>query len=72
MDYIGMAMKLGSELLEKFPDYDQRKKSKYHKMIKDYRTEVNRPADMADHDLILNLRRDIHDFLDTFYKEIKQ
>lgn len=71
MDYVGMAMQLGLAILDQIPNYEQRKKEKYHKLVSDYQNEIVRPADMQDHDLILNLRQDIYNYLEAFLTEIK-
>ncbi len=72
MDYLGLAMQLGIRLMEHIPNYDQRKREKFHKLIRMYQDEIVRPADMTDHDLIMNLKQDIHTFLEAFSEEIKQ
>jgi len=71
MDYLQAALQIANKLLDKIPDYDQRKKEKYHKLLKDYTIEKARPADMTDHDLILNMRDEIKNFLLVFSKEIE-
>ena len=71
MDYVGMAMQLGVEILEQLPNYEQRKRERYYKMVQDYKNEIVRPADLQDHALIITLRKDIYTYLASLLSEIK-
>lgn len=71
MDYLQAALQIANKLLDKIPDYDQRKKEKLFKLSKEYQEELVRPRDMQDDDLIANLQDEIKLFVTTFAKEIE-
>lgn len=58
------------KLLDKMPDYDQRKKEKYFKLRTRYNDEFKKDYPSRDDDLILNLRDELLSFIDTFSKEV--
>jgi len=71
MDYLAAVLQIANKLMDKIPDYDQRKKEKLFKLSKEYQEELVRPRDMQDDDLIANLQDEIKLFVTTFAKEIE-
>jgi len=71
MDWIKLALSLGDKLLEKIPNYDQKKRNSYYEKKSLYLSEVSKTYPERDDDLILNLRDDLKAFLEAFNKEIK-
>lgn len=72
MDYLLLAMNITQAILEKMPDYDQRKKQDFYEKKSNLEAEWKKPINERDDDLILNLREDVTLFLNTFYEEIKK
>ena len=64
MDYFGVALSLAEKVVDKIPDYDDRKRAKLTKAKKLYNREIKREKDERDHDLILYLREDLEPLLE--------
>lgn len=58
--------------MDMLPNYDQRKREKYHDLKKDYLEEINKVYPERDDDRILNIRDKLQLFLEDFSKEIRQ
>ena len=42
MNYFGLALELGNNLLKQFPNYDQRKANDFYKKRRDYLSEITK------------------------------
>lgn len=71
MEWITLALSLGDKLLDKLPDYDQRKKDDYYKKKKQYLLERSKNYPQRDDDLLLTLKEDLYNYLDAFRKELE-
>lgn len=60
-----------SKLLDKTPDYNQKKKENFFKMKNAYEAELKKEYSQRDDDMIMNLREEIVLFAGSFSKEIK-
>jgi len=58
MDYFLLALKLGQSILDKLPDYDEKKRQKYHDLVRQYNNEITKDYPERDDDLIMNLREE--------------
>ncbi len=58
METFLIALKLGQSILDKTPNYPESKRSKYHKLIREYNSEITKRYPERDDDLIMNLRED--------------
>lgn len=54
-----LALSLGSKLLDKFPNYPEKKKAKHFELEKKYNVEIKRSKDERDHDYIMNLKDEL-------------
>jgi hypothetical protein len=79
MDWVTLALELttatmefGTEILKKMPDFDQKKKLQYHKLLKAYKSEIKKDYGVRDDDLIMNLRDQLKDFVTVFVKELNK
>lgn len=70
MGDLALALSFASKLLDKFPDYDQRKKSKFFDDQKRYNEEIRKDYPLRDDDLILNLKEDLVAFMKAFNEEL--
>jgi len=66
-----LALSILDKLLDKIPDYDDRKIKNYYKIKDKFRKEVNRPYSERDDDLILDLRDELIDQMFLTNREIK-
>lgn len=71
MQYLLLAMKLAEKIMDKLPDYDQRKKEQFYKLKTKLNNAWNSPYETRDDDLILNLQDQMKIFLESFYEEIR-
>ena len=67
---IAIALGLADKLMDKVPDYDQRKKEKYYKLKRKYNEEISKKYSERDDHLIGCLSDELCDFLETFNEEI--
>lgn len=65
---IEKTLSIADKLLDKIPNYDQRKRDQYHKLKKIYRDE--RDKENQDMDLMLDLLDMVNDIFDTYHREI--
>jgi len=59
-----------SKLMDKIPNYDQRKKKKYYKLKRSLNEQRKLVYPKRDDELILNLADELYDLGEIFYKEI--
>lgn len=59
MEAFLIAATLIGKLLDKTPDYEPRKREKYHKLVRALGAETTKEYVKRDDDLIMNLREDI-------------
>ncbi len=59
METFTLALSLASKVLDKFPDYEQKKRKKFRDLKDTYNTEVKREKSTRDHDLIMNLKEQL-------------
>lgn len=74
MDGITLALtaffNFAGKILDKMPDWLERKKDEYHKLLDAYNREWNRPTTERDGNLADKLRIDLETFYNTFWKEL--
>ena len=58
METFLIALTLGQTILDKMPDYPQKKRDLYHKLVREYNSEITKTYPERDDDLIMNLRED--------------
>lgn len=68
---VDLLLSVTGKLLDKLPDYDQRKKEKFYKLQKEYNEEITKEYPQRDDNKIANLRDEIKLFTSTFIKEIQ-
>jgi len=54
-----IALKLGQTILDKLPDYNQKKGAEYHRLRIAYNNELTKKYPLRDDDYLANLRDDI-------------
>lgn len=69
-EIIGLALSIVDKTLDHVPNYEQRKKEKYHKLKKAYLNELIR-ADRDDN-LVIKLELELRQFLETFDSELRE
>lgn len=69
---INLIISLTTELLSKFPDYDQRKKNQFYVLSKAYQEELTADYRYRDDNKIDILRDDLKAFSRAFLDEIRQ
>lgn len=70
MDWLGLALNIVSGVLDKMPDYDQRKRKQYYKLLRKYNDEISKDYPQRDDNLVVTYSSELHDFLQAFSKEI--
>lgn len=68
MEILLVSLKVISELLPKLPNYNQTKKNKFYKLLKDYEDEIR--SEVRDDQRADNLRSELIRFLEVFRVEI--
>ena len=68
IDIIGLALTLAKEVMEKMPDYDQKKKEKFYELTKRYQDEKN--SINRDDRIVDELYDELCIFLKAFTEEI--
>lgn len=68
---VELLLSVTGKLLDKLPDYDQRKKEKFNKLQKEYNEEITKEYPQRDDNKLANLRDEIKIFTSTFIKEIQ-
>ena len=63
MDWVSLALSIGDKLLDHIPNYEQRKKARYKKIMTIYRAEIAKPFDKRIDDVIANCRDELKDIL---------
>jgi hypothetical protein len=64
-----VALQFGSKLLDKMPNYDQKKREEFFKLKRDYQREKAHPD--RDDDQLLNLKDKLEAFMQAFAKDIE-
>jgi hypothetical protein len=70
MGLLETAMSIADKLMDKIPNYDQRKKEKYYKLKRKYENEKSKVWHERDDQRIDLLRYELCDFLKIFNSEI--
>lgn len=68
---LSVALSITNKLMDKLPDYDQRKKQQFHDLNLRYEQEKKKTYPERDDDLIMNLRDELSSFLSMFDGEVK-
>lgn len=72
MQYLLLAANLALKLMEKLPNYDQKKKESFYNKTRRLEIEWSKTVDNGrDDDFILDLEDELGLLVKTFYKEIK-
>lgn len=61
---------IADKLLDKSPNYSQKKKEDYVKLKRQYNDELKRDYSDRDDDLVLNLRDELLSYVQAFAREI--
>lgn len=69
--YIAIILELATAVLEKIPDYSQRRKNEFYSLKKDYTNELLKNYLDRDDNKITILRNKISDFAKVFTAELK-
>ena len=59
METFTLALSLASKVMDKLPDYDEKKRKEFTKLRDTYNTEIKRSKDTRDHDYIMNLKEQL-------------
>lgn len=70
MNYLLIALNLANKVMDKLPDYDQRKKQDFVEKKTKLSEEWAKPYTKRDDDLILNLQDELSAFLIAFHDEV--
>jgi hypothetical protein len=57
--------------MDRLPDYEQRKKEKFHKLLRKYKDEVSKNYPQRDDLLVSHYADKLRDFLKDFANEIR-
>ena len=68
---IDLLLSITDKLMDKLPDYSQRKRQQYYKLKKKYDREKSAEFPHRDDNLVDNLRDELIRFVDSFEKELK-
>lgn len=58
-------------ILDKMPDYEQRKKESFFDLKRRYENEKRKGDDERDLSFLLNMKQELIDFYEIFYKELE-
>lgn len=72
MDYFGAALALGNAILDQIPDYDERKRKKYHELSQSYQAEKTKTYPERDDDLLLNLKEEIKSYWEDIVSHLEK
>jgi hypothetical protein len=70
LDTINILLKVTDKLMDRLPNYSQRKKKQYLKLRRLYEKEIQRDYSSRDDNLVDNYRDELLRFIETFSTEI--
>ena len=71
MEWVKLALSFATKLMNKTPDYDQKKRKEFYEKKLSYECEKVKSYPERDDDLILNQKSELQSFLMAFDKEIE-
>lgn len=71
MEWLTLALAFGSKLMDKLPDYDQKKRADFYKLKSEYFQLLSAPYEERDDDKILYQKEKLAAFMQAFNKEIE-
>jgi len=71
LSIIGVALSFAEKLMDKMPNYSQRKKEEFHKLKASYEKLVSTPPHQRDDNLVEITYKKVLAFLQDFQKEIQ-
>lgn len=70
-EIVNLLLSITDKLMDRLPDYNQRKREQYHKLKMKYLTESSKAYPDRDDNLIGLCRIDLAEFVKTFEQEIE-
>jgi len=67
---IASALAVISKTMDMFPDYEQSKREKFHKLRTEYENEQKKPYGIRNDRLVLDLSDELRLFIESFHKII--